>query len=148
LKVFFDKDVPRKLARFLPQHEIQTVVKTGSGNEVLAPRGLSALRLRRPLYNQGMPALEQYLKEAANLAQAVVNDWGMNVNAGNGPALSAEFLALNEHACCYLEARSLADSHRKFSGLTDEDAAREAATRLAFAQAYKAYWERVSQPKE
>jgi predicted nuclease of predicted toxin-antitoxin system len=26
LKVFFDEDVPRKLARSLPQHEIQTVV--------------------------------------------------------------------------------------------------------------------------
>jgi predicted nuclease of predicted toxin-antitoxin system len=26
LKVFFDEDVPRKLARFLPQHEIHTVV--------------------------------------------------------------------------------------------------------------------------
>jgi hypothetical protein len=26
LKVFFDEDVPRKLARFLPQHEVHTVV--------------------------------------------------------------------------------------------------------------------------
>lgn len=26
MKVFFDEDVPRKLARFLPQHEIHTVV--------------------------------------------------------------------------------------------------------------------------
>jgi predicted nuclease of predicted toxin-antitoxin system len=26
LKVFFDEDVPRKLARFLPHHEIHTVV--------------------------------------------------------------------------------------------------------------------------
>jgi predicted nuclease of predicted toxin-antitoxin system len=26
LRVFFDEDVPRKLARFLPQHEIHTVV--------------------------------------------------------------------------------------------------------------------------
>jgi predicted nuclease of predicted toxin-antitoxin system len=26
LRVFFDEDVPRKLARFLPRHEIQTVV--------------------------------------------------------------------------------------------------------------------------
>ena len=26
MKVFFDEDVPRKLARFLPQHEIQSVV--------------------------------------------------------------------------------------------------------------------------
>jgi len=25
-KIFFDEDVPRKLVRFLPQHEIQTVV--------------------------------------------------------------------------------------------------------------------------
>ena len=26
MKVFFDEDVPRKLARFLPQHDIHTVV--------------------------------------------------------------------------------------------------------------------------
>ncbi len=26
MKVFFDEDVPRKLIRFLPQHEIHTVV--------------------------------------------------------------------------------------------------------------------------
>jgi len=26
LKVFFDEDVPRKLTRFLPQHEVHTVV--------------------------------------------------------------------------------------------------------------------------
>ena len=26
MKVFFDEDVPRKLARFLPEHEIHTVV--------------------------------------------------------------------------------------------------------------------------
>lgn len=26
MKVLFDEDVPRKLARFLPQHDIQTVV--------------------------------------------------------------------------------------------------------------------------
>jgi hypothetical protein len=26
LKVFFDEDVPRKLARFLPRHEMPTVV--------------------------------------------------------------------------------------------------------------------------
>ena len=26
MKVFFDEDVPRKLARYLPQHDIQTVV--------------------------------------------------------------------------------------------------------------------------
>lgn len=90
-----------------------------------------------------MPALEQHLENAADLAQAVVNDWGMNIHAGNGLVLSAEFLALNEYACRYLEARSVAGNHRKFSGLTEEAAAREAATQLEFAKAYKEYHERA-----
>jgi hypothetical protein len=94
-----------------------------------------------------MPALEQYLENAAEDAQRVMNDWGMNIRAGNGPVLSAEFLALNEYACRYFDARSVADNHRKFSGLTEEDAAREAATRLEFAKAYMAYHERVSHLK-
>jgi hypothetical protein len=76
-----------------------------------------------------------------------MNDWGMNIRAGNGPVLSAEFLALNEYACRYFDARNVADNHREFSGLTEEDAAREAATRLEFAEAYKAYRERVSHLK-
>jgi len=32
LKVFFDEDVPRKLARFLPHHEVETVVSMGWGS--------------------------------------------------------------------------------------------------------------------
>jgi len=31
LKVFFDEDVPRKLARFLPHHAVETVVSMGWG---------------------------------------------------------------------------------------------------------------------
>ena len=31
MKVFFDEDVPRKLADFLPQHEVHTVVSMGWG---------------------------------------------------------------------------------------------------------------------
>jgi hypothetical protein len=89
-----------------------------------------------------MPAIEVYLESAGRLAQEVVNDWGTNMRAGNASALSEDFVALNEYACRYMNARDLADNHRKFSGLTEEDAAHEAETRQAFAEAYKRYWER------
>jgi len=51
------------------------------------------------------------------------------MRAGNGSLLSQEFLALNEYACRYITAKDLANNHRKFSGVTEEDAAYEAATR-------------------
>jgi DNA-binding SARP family transcriptional activator len=91
-----------------------------------------------------MPAIEEYLENAPKLAQDIVNEWGINMQAGNGSLLSEEFLALNECACRYIAAQDLADNHRKFSGLTEEDTARESATRRTFAEAYKRYWERVS----
>lgn len=91
-----------------------------------------------------MRPIEEYLENAPALAQDVVNDWGVNVKAGNGSLLSGEFLALNEYACRYLDARAIADNHRTFNLLTEEDAARETATRRAFGEAYKTYRERVS----
>jgi hypothetical protein len=91
-----------------------------------------------------MPPIEEYLENAPKLAQDIVNEWGMNMRAGNGSLLSKEFLALNEYACRYITAKDLADNHRKFSGVTEEDAAHEAATRRTFAEAYKTYWESVS----
>jgi hypothetical protein len=95
-------------------------------------------------YNQGMRPIEEYLENAPTLAQNVVNEWGLNENAGNGSVLSDEFLALNEYACRYIDARAVADNHRKFNSLTEEDADRETVTRRTFAEAYKTYWERVS----
>lgn len=91
-----------------------------------------------------MPATEEYIDNASKLAQDVVNEWGINVRAGNASSLPDEFLTLNECACRYIDARDLADNHRKFNDLAEEDVTREAATRQAFAEVYKRYVERVS----
>jgi hypothetical protein len=78
------------------------------------------------------------------LREKVVNEWGTNMSAGSASFLSEDFLALNEYACRYLAALDIAGNHRKFSGLAEEDTAREVKTRQAFAEAYKMYFERRS----
>ncbi len=75
-----------------------------------------------------MPLLEQYLEHADKLAQDVVNAWGNSVTAGN--ALTPEFNELFDKACTY-----------RTSGVTDNQ---EKATRQAFAEAYKAFWEKYA----
>jgi hypothetical protein len=50
LKVFFDQDIPRKLARSLPRHEIQTVVGNAMGRvEVIPGKVGGARRANAPL---------------------------------------------------------------------------------------------------
>jgi hypothetical protein len=87
-----------------------------------------------------MPPLEEYLKNADSLAQEVVNAWGINVQMGN--AMSAEFKALLEKACLYRSVRRLADNHRKFDVISEQEAVEEMAQRHAFAEAYKAFYEK------
>ena len=116
-----------------------------SGGDGLSQKRVYYTRLTAgTTYNQGMRSIEEYLENAPTLAQDIVNEWGLNVKAGNGSVLSEEFLALNEYACRYIDARAIADNHREFNSLTEEDAARETATRRTCAEAYKTYWERVS----
>lgn len=87
-----------------------------------------------------MPPLEEYLKDADRLAREVVNAWGINVQMGN--ALGAKFKALLEKACLYRTARRLADNHRKFNVMSEQEEAEEMAQRHAFAKAYKAFYEK------
>jgi len=87
-----------------------------------------------------MPPLEEYLKNADRLAQEVVNGWGINVQMGN--ALSPEFKALVDKASLYRIARRLADNHRKFDVMSEQEAVEEMAQRHAFAEAYKAFYEK------
>ena len=87
-----------------------------------------------------MPPLEEYLKNADRLAQEVVNTWGINVQMGN--AMSAKFKALLEKACLYRSVRRLADNHRKFDVMSEAEEAEELAVRRAFAEAYKAFYEK------
>ena len=93
-----------------------------------------------------MPPLEEYLRNADRLAQVVVNAWGKNT-VGNAYPLAAQsitpqFKELFDKACLYRIARKLADNHRKFNVLSEQEATEEMAIRLAFAEAYKAFYEK------
>ena len=87
-----------------------------------------------------MPPLAAYLKDADRLAQEVVNSWGTNVQMGS--AMPPEFKALVDQACLYRTARRLADNHRKFDVMSEQEEAQEMALRHAFAEAYRAFFEK------
>jgi hypothetical protein len=87
-----------------------------------------------------MTSIAEYVKRADELAQDVVNAWGVNVQAGNGTHLSAKFMNLFERAYSYRIAKRIADNHRQFAILTELDAVEEEAARQVFADAYKDFW--------
>jgi hypothetical protein len=74
--------------------------------------------------------------DASQLAQDVVDAWGMAMLGGTGKALSADFKALFEKACAYRSAKEVADNHREHGRLTEEEAQQEQRTRAAFLKAY------------
>jgi hypothetical protein len=89
--------------------------------------------------------LEDYIKHADDLAQEVVNAWGINVSAGNAATLTTDFKALFEIACQYRTARHIADKHRReFNFLSEQDTTTEKLTRESFAIAYQHYWEKYA----
>ncbi len=88
-----------------------------------------------------MRPIEEYEKHADKPAQDVVNAWGLNMQAGNGPLLTDEFLDLFEEVCRFRMSKCVADNRRAFGMLSELDAAEEEARRRAFACAYKSYWE-------
>jgi len=89
-------------------------------------------------------SLEDYIKHADELAQEIVNAWGINVSAGNAATLTTEFKALFEITCQYRTAKETADNHREFNFLSEQDATKEKETRESFAKAYKCYWEKYA----
>jgi len=88
-----------------------------------------------------MPTLEDCLKHADDLAQRVVDGWAANVNAGHRTDITAEYNALLEKALLYRTAKQTADNHREFKVLSEQEAAAETATRQAFAEAYKLFYD-------
>lgn len=96
--------------------------------------------------------IEDYIEHADELAQEVVNAWGMNVRAGNAAKLTADFRRLLEAACQYRTAKQIADSWREYSSaigreLSDpKSEAAEKAMRESFAEAYKKFWDEHHQP--
>lgn len=89
-----------------------------------------------------MRPIEDYLEYADELAQEVVNAWGLNTQAGNAATLTDDFKAVFDKACWYREAKRVADNRREFKMSSAADAATEQAMRQTFAEAYKIFWEK------
>jgi hypothetical protein len=89
-----------------------------------------------------MAPLEEYLEHADKLAQEVVSAWPVKTQAGDSGFLVDQFKVLFDKACLYQTARGLADNHREHNMVGKDDEAAEMATRQAFAEAYKAFYER------
>jgi hypothetical protein len=77
------------------------------------------------------------LECADELTRSFVSDFDRNLAAGNAASLNDESRAVYENARRYLEAKEIADNHRQFNRLTERGGAREAATKRAFAEAYR-----------
>jgi hypothetical protein len=86
--------------------------------------------------------IEEYVKYSDRLAQDVVNTWGTFTTAGQGAALTAEFNQVFETTCEFHQAKKIADNWRG-AGIPNGtvDAIVET-KRLAFAHAYKVFYER------
>jgi hypothetical protein len=88
-----------------------------------------------------MPSLEHQLRDADELAQEVVNAWGVNSAAGNAALFTPEFLNLLDKACLYRDLKSVADNHREFNILSEREEADERKAMQAFVLAYKALYQ-------
>ena len=86
-------------------------------------------------------ALEEYIQHADELAQEVVHAWVVNTKAGNSEYLTPEFKGVFDKAFEYRQSKKIADNHRDFNLLTDEDATAERISRGIFAAAYKRWIE-------
>ncbi len=86
--------------------------------------------------------IEKYVERVDELAQEVVNAWGLNTKAGSAPSFTPEFKALVDKACEYRTSKQIADNHREFNCLTEQEAVDEKRKREAFAIEYKHFHER------
>ena len=89
-----------------------------------------------------MPSVEECLQRADEFAQEVMHVWVTQMNAGNASALTDEFKNLSDRADDYVKAKRVADNHRTFNALSEEEAAEELKTRRAFAETYQSFHEK------
>jgi hypothetical protein len=66
----------------------------------------------------------------------------VNAKAGNSEYLTPEFKGVFDKAFEYRQSKKIADNHREFNILTEEDATAERTSREIFAAAYKRWMER------
>jgi hypothetical protein len=86
--------------------------------------------------------IEEYVKHSDTLAQDMVNAWGVNMQTGNGPLLSAGFREVFETTCQFRTAKMIADSWRRAGIPTEAVDAEVEAKRRVFAQAFKTFYEK------
>jgi hypothetical protein len=84
-----------------------------------------------------MRPIEDYLKRVDELADQVISEGAKTLQHHN-----AEFKPVFETAYRYRTAKRTADNRREFGMLTEQDAAEEKATRLAFVEVYKPFSEK------
>jgi hypothetical protein len=84
-----------------------------------------------------MNPLEKYVEHADGLAQEVVNAWCINVRAGNAGSFTPEFKSLFDKACDYRTAKQIANCHREYGLLREQEAIDEKTKREAFAREFK-----------
>jgi hypothetical protein len=83
--------------------------------------------------------IEWYLEHADELAQKVVDAWGLNIQPDEPPSFTDDFKGLFDKAYRYRQATRQADERRQSNTLSQADVTDEKAARQAFAEAYKAF---------
>jgi hypothetical protein len=83
--------------------------------------------------------MAESVDDARERAEEVLKGW--SVSKAVGIELSDAFLVLHNCAGRYVRALHVADNHRKFNSLTEEDEIAEATTRQAFMEVYMPYVE-------
>jgi hypothetical protein len=70
-----------------------------------------------PQWSDAVSTIEEHIKVADELAQAVLNAWGLNAITGHAADFTADFKALANKASAYKTAEHVADGARKAKAL-------------------------------
>ncbi len=72
-----------------------------------------------PTWSGNVPTFEELIDGADELAQAVLNAWGLNAITGHTADFTAEFKALANIACAYKVAKQAADRALKAKAIAE-----------------------------
>lgn len=86
--------------------------------------------------------IEAYVEQSDRLCQDVINTWGSLTMAGHGAALNADFKEMFEVTCDFRMAVRRIDNLRGTGMPTTAFADEVEQKRLAFAQAFKTFYEK------
>ncbi len=71
-------------------------------------------------WSDSLPTIEEHMKVADELAQAVLNAWGLSAITGHTADFTADFKALANNASAYEVAKQAADRARKAKALSEK----------------------------